>query len=215
MSNSKLANRKLHISLSGLIGAGKTTLATKLAKKLNLPLYEEHVVDNKLLADFYKDMKKYSFRLQISLLNNRYMQQQSICWDTEGGIQDRTLEEDTAFARLLTKQNMMDESELSIYLNLVSIMKKNLTPPDIVIHLRVSPKECLRRIKLRGREMEKGITLEYLELLNNEYNIILREMSPTLVIDVPWENFEDDLDVIVDKLEKTIKSHSNIISLVN
>jgi deoxyadenosine kinase len=91
----------MFISISGLIGAGKTTLATALAKELNLPVYYEPVIDNEYLSDFYGDPKKYSFALQIYLLNRRFRQQQQIVWQGVGGVQDRTIYEDSVFAKML------------------------------------------------------------------------------------------------------------------
>lgn len=91
----------VYISIAGLIGAGKTTLAKALAEVLGLPVHYEPVTDNVYLEDFYKDMKRYGFPLQIYLLNKRYRQQQQIVWEGRGGVQDRTIYEDAIFAKML------------------------------------------------------------------------------------------------------------------
>ena len=104
------------IGISGLIGAGKSTLATALAKELNLPVYYEPVVDNVYLKDFYEDMAKYSFPLQIYLLNKRFRQQQQIIWEGKGGVQDRTIYEDSVFARMLRDSGAMDERDYQTYM---------------------------------------------------------------------------------------------------
>ena len=90
----------LFIGISGIIGAGKSTLATNLAKKMDLPVYFEPVVDNEYLTDFYGDMKKFSFPLQVYLLNRRFQQHQQIIWQGKGGVQDRTIYEDSVFAKV-------------------------------------------------------------------------------------------------------------------
>jgi deoxyadenosine kinase len=118
------------IGISGLIGAGKTTLATELGKVLNLPVYYEPVVENEYLEDFYRDMKRYSFSFQIYLLNCRFRQHQQVLWNGTGGIQDRTLYEDSIFAKVLYEEGNMEEREYKTYLNLFrnmsNFMKKIL-----------------------------------------------------------------------------------------
>lgn len=106
----------LFIGISGLIGAGKSTLATALAKELGLPVYYEPVVDNVYLADFYQDMAKYSFPLQIYLLNKRFKQQQQIIWEGRGGVQDRTIYEDSVFARMLRDSGAMEQRDFDTYM---------------------------------------------------------------------------------------------------
>lgn len=93
----------LFIGISGLIGAGKSTLAAELGKILDLPVYYEPVIENEYLADFYKDPKRYSFSLQIYLLNQRFVQHQQLVWKNQGGIQDRTIYEDSVFAKYVTR----------------------------------------------------------------------------------------------------------------
>jgi deoxyadenosine kinase len=95
---------------------GKSTLATALAKELGLPVYYEPVVDNVYLADFYQDMAKYSFPLQIYLLNKRFKQQQQIIWEGRGGVQDRTIYEDSVFARMLRDSGAMEERDFNTYM---------------------------------------------------------------------------------------------------
>ena len=97
------------IGISGLIGAGKTTLARELGKVLNLPVYYEPIIENEYLEDFYKDMKRYSFSFQIYLLNCRFRQHQQVLWNGTGGIQDRTLYEDSIFAKVLYEEGNMEE----------------------------------------------------------------------------------------------------------
>jgi hypothetical protein len=120
---------------------GKSTLATALAKELGLPVYYEPVIDNIYLADFYQDMKKYSFPLQIYLLNKRFKQQQQIIWEGKGGVQDRTIYEDSVFARMLRDSGHMEERDFRTYMELFSNMSNFMKKPNIIVHLDVSPEE--------------------------------------------------------------------------
>ena len=105
-----------------MIGAGKSTLAKALGETLNLPVYYEPVMDNEYLADYYKDMKKYAFPLQIYLLNRRFKQQQQIIWAGKGGVQDRTIYEDAVFARMLCKAGHIEQRDYETYLSLFNNM---------------------------------------------------------------------------------------------
>jgi len=116
------------IGISGMIGAGKSTLATALAKELGLPVYYEPVSDNTYLEDFYKDMKQFSFPMQIYLLNKRFKQQQQIVWQGAGGVQDRTIYEDSVFARMLRDSGHLNDRDFNTYMelfqNMANFMKK-------------------------------------------------------------------------------------------
>ncbi len=154
----------MFIGISGLIGAGKTTLATALAKVLGLPVYYEPVIDNEYLEDYYRDMDKYAFPLQVYLLNRRFKQHQQIVWGGHGGVQDRLIYEDTVFAKMLCRQGHMDERDYRTYISLFSNMSSFMKKPNIIVHLDVSPEESLRRIHMRSRGCESGIKLEFLQV---------------------------------------------------
>ena len=128
-NNNILLSEDNFIGISGIIGAGKTTLAAALGKVMNLPVYYEPIVENEYLTDFYRDMKRYSFSFQIYLLNVRFRQHQQVLWNGTGGIQDRTLYEDSIFAKVLYEDGNMEEREYKTYLNLFrnmsNFMKKN------------------------------------------------------------------------------------------
>ncbi len=117
------------IGISGLLGAGKTSLATELGKVLNLPLYYEPIIEKEYLEDFYKDMKRYSFSFKVYLLNCRFRKYQQVIWNGGDGIQDWTLYEDSIFAKVLYEEGYMDERLYKTYLNLFrnmsNFMKKN------------------------------------------------------------------------------------------
>jgi deoxyadenosine kinase len=178
------------VGISGLIGAGKSTLATALAKKLNLPVYYEPVKDNVYLADFYSDIGKYSFAMQIYLLNKRFKQQQEIIWQGKGGVQDRTIYEDAIFAKMLSDVGLMDKRDYETYCSLFSHMSNFMKKPNIIVHLDVSPEESYRRIQMRNRDVEKGITLEYLKNLYQAYEGFIRDISRIIpVIKINYETF--------------------------
>lgn len=195
------SSKDIFISISGLIGAGKTTLATKLAEKMSLPVFYEPVIDNVYLADFYKDPARYSFPLQVYLLNRRFQQHQQIIWQGQGGVQDRTIYEDSVFAKVLKDSGMMPEREHETYVSLFSNMSNFMKKPNLIVHLDVSPQESLRRIRMRKRDCESTISLEYLENLYKAYEEFLSEISRIIpVIKVNYEEFrtpEEMVDVIL------------------
>jgi len=200
---------KLFIGISGVIGAGKTTLATALAAKLHLPVYYEPVTENAYLQDFYTDMKKYSFPLQIYLLQKRFEQHQRIVWG-EGGVQDRTIYEDSVFARMLCNDGLLEARDLDTYNNLFSCMANFMKKPSVIIHLDVSPEESLRRVRLRQRACEASITLEYLQKLHQAYEEFLTNISQTVpVLRVDWEQFHS-ADDVANLLERELHEMRNI-----
>ncbi|MBU1900079.1 deoxynucleoside kinase, partial [Myxococcota bacterium] len=129
----------LFIGIAGLIGAGKTTLATKLGEHLKVPVYYEPVADNEYLADFYRDTARYAFQTQIYLLNRRFQQHQEIIWRGGGGIQDRTIYEDAVFAKTLVDQKLMDQRDYQTYLQLFKHMSNFMCRPNVIVFLDLSP----------------------------------------------------------------------------
>lgn len=197
---------KLHIGIAGLIGVGKTTLATALGTVLGLPVYYEPVIDNEYLADFYADQARYAFALQIYLLNKRFQQQQQIVWSDEGGIQDRTIYEDTIFARMLNRSGMMDDRDYRTYVSLFSHMSNFMKKPNLIVYLTCTPEESLARIKSRSRDCESSIPLDYLKNLEAVYEEFIVEISRTIpVIRVDWSKYrtaEEMAQVIKQEYER-------------
>jgi deoxyadenosine kinase len=188
---------KVFIGICGLIGAGKTTLATSLGEALDLPVYYEEVIENNYLGDFYKDMKTYAFPLQIHLLNKRFRQQQQIIWQGKGGIQDRSIYEDSIFARMLMESKFMDERDYATYLELFNNMSNFMRKPNVIVFLDVSAEESLNRIKERNREIEAGISLEYLQSLAKAYAAFIRDISKAIpVIRVDWNEFHSTEEMV-------------------
>ena len=194
------------IGISGIIGAGKTTLATALGKVMNLPVYYEPVIENEYLTDFYRDMKRYSFSLQIYLLNVRFRQHQQVLWNGTGGIQDRTLYEDSIFAKVLYEEGNMEEREYKTYLNLYRNMSNFMKKNTLIVHLDVKPEEALERIKTRARGCETGITVDYLRKLYDAYEVFLKQISKVIpVIRVNYSKFktaEEMANIIKEEFDK-------------
>ncbi len=186
----------LFIGIAGLIGAGKSTLATALGNHLGLPTYYEPVADNEYLADFYRDTKKYSFATQIYLLNRRFQQHQEIIWRGGGGVQDRTIYEDAVFARTLVEQDLMDERDYRTYLDLFRHMSHFMCRPNVIVYLDIKPETSLERINTRNRDVESGVSLEYLKGLHRCYEDFIQDISRTVpVIRVSWEEFRSAEDM--------------------
>ena len=179
--------RKHFITISGNIGAGKSSLTKMLSEKLGwIPFYES-VEDNPYLEDFYNDMKKWSFHLQIYFLSKRFNDSHSILKLNESVILDRTLYEDgEIFARNLYELGNMSERDYKNYKQLYNILINYLPKPDLMIYLRSDVDFLLQRIKKRSRDFEASIPKEYLLRLNNYYEewISKYKISDLLIIDV-------------------------------
>ena len=180
------------IGICGIIGAGKTTLAKNLGRVLDLPVYCEEVIENEYLSDFYADMKRYAFPLQIHLLNRRFKQHQQIIWQGRGGIQDRTIYEDSVFAKMLMESGMMEERDYRCYVELFGNMSNFMRKPNVIVYLEVTAEQSQARIKQRAREMEAGIPLDYLRSLAEAYESFIRDISRVVpVIRVDWNEIHD------------------------
>ena len=166
-----LAAEKIFIAVAGNIGTGKTTLTQMLSQRFGWAPHFEAVKDNPYLADFYKDMTRWSFPIQIFFLNNRFRAHQKISDESDSAIQDRSIYEDAnIFARNLYEQGQMEKRDYDNYLNLYTVMCSYLNPPDLIIYLRKSLPKLKERIALRGRDYEKDIPEEYLSNLNRYYD---------------------------------------------
>ena len=188
--NAGSALGKAFIGIAGIIGAGKTTLATALGQHLGLDVHYEPVIDNEYLADFYRDTRRYSFAMQIYLLNRRFQQHQEIIWRGRGGVQDRTIYEDAIFARALRDMDLMDNRDYETYVNLFRNLSNFMCRPNVIIYLDVTPEKSMERIRERDRGIESGITVEYLTRLYNNYEEFLLEISRLIpVLRVRWDDF--------------------------
>ncbi|MDD2242108.1 MAG: deoxynucleoside kinase [Bacteroidales bacterium] len=185
----------MHIGIAGNIGSGKTTLTRLLSKSMNWTPRFEPVDDNPYLADFYKDMQRWSFNLQIYFLNKRFKEVVNIRRSNGNVIQDRTIYEDSCvFAPNLHKMGLMSTRDYENYKDLFSLMISLVKPPDLMIYLRSSIEHLVGNIQKRGREYEEGIRLDYLKGLNDLYEAWITEYSDgkKLIVDVDKLDFEND-----------------------
>lgn len=181
---------KLYVAISGIIGAGKTTLAQALGTALDCPVYCEAVHENPYLAKFYNDQERYAFQLQVHLLNQRFAQQQQIAWSKRPAVQDRSIYEDRVFAKMLTTADKMSPLDYNTYIELSENMMHFMKKPTLIVHLDVTPERSLERIRARARACEDGITIEYLRALHAGYEEFIAEISREIpVIRIDWNEF--------------------------
>ncbi|MBN2613010.1 MAG: deoxynucleoside kinase [Bacteroidales bacterium] len=195
-----------HIAVAGNIGSGKTTLTRQLSKHFNWDAHFEDIDDNPYLNDFYLDMQRWSFNLQIYFLNSRFNQMLSFRKSGKALIQDRTIYEDAyIFAPNLHSMGLMSTRDFENYFTLFTLMSSLIQPPDLIIYLRASVPTLVRQIQKRGRKYEENIRLDYLKRLNERYEAWVEsyKLSKLLIIDVDTNNFSDkpeDLSVVIDRV---------------
>ena len=196
-----------HIAVSGNIGAGKTTLTEMLAKHYHWQPEYEDVDDNPYLADFYGDMSKWSFHLQVYFLNSRFEQVNKVRNGERTVIQDRTIYEDAyIFAKSLYNQGFFNERDYQNYLSLFNSMIDKVHPPNLLIYLRADIPRLFERIQKRGRDFEDTMSIDYLKNLNRCYEewIANYSLGKLLIIDVSNLDFvenTEDFGTIIDKVD--------------
>lgn len=196
-----------HIAVAGNIGAGKTTLTELLSKHYKwIPQFED-VDHNPYLYDFYEDMPRWSFNLQIFFLNSRLNQLLEIQNGTETVIQDRTIYEDAnIFAPNLHDMGLMDKRDFSNYFKFFETLKLMVKPPDLLIYLKASVPTLVAQIQKRGREYEENIRLDYLKKLNEFYEKWIEDYKegPLLIVDADKNKFaenNEDLGIIINNID--------------
>jgi deoxyadenosine/deoxycytidine kinase len=200
----------MHIAVAGNIGAGKTSLTTLLAKQFDWEPHFEDVVDNPYLDDFYHQMERWSFNLQIYFLNSRFRQVLQIRQSGKKIIQDRTIYEDAnIFAPNLHAMGLMTNRDYENYKSLFELMESLVEPPDVLIYLRSSIPNLVSQIHKRGRDYENSISIEYLSRLNERYEAWIQSYSKgkLLIIDVDnidFVNNPEDLGIILNKIDAEI-----------
>jgi len=205
-----MPSKPLFVTVAGNIGAGKSSLTRLLAERFHWKPYFESVEDNPYLSDFYADMKRWSFHLQVYFLSHRFMDHRHISEGVNSVIQDRSIYEDAEiFARNLFEMGRMEGRDYENYVSLFGAMTEYLRPPDLMIYLKASVDTLLRQIARRGRDFEKGIERAYLEKLNQHYNdwIGRYNIGPLLVIpsdNIDFVNRRDDLAMIIELVTQKI-----------
>lgn len=210
---------KLFVAIAGNIGTGKTTLTSKLAEQYNWKAHFEAVSDNPYLADFYGDMARWSFPLQIFFLTHRFKVHKGIVENNSSAIQDRSIYEDChIFARNLYESGKMEKRDYFNYLDLYQQMVPLLQPPDLMIYLRKSVPNLMRQIHKRARNFEMTIPEDYIRCLNRYYDdwIGKYELSKLLVIDSDELDFvsrPEDFDFIAKKIFEKIDQQELFLPL--
>lgn len=200
---------KKYIAIAGNIGAGKSSLTELLGKNFGWKTYYESVDDNPYLSDFYEDMRRWSFNLQIYFLSSRFQHQKKLMELEKSLIQDRTIYEDVEiFAKNLHEMGLMSDRDYKNYCALFDEMVQYLQAPNLLIYLRAEVPTLVRQIQQRGREYENTIRIEYLERLNRLYeDWIDRYDQEKLIIDtdnLDFVNNQDDLGKVLELIEQRL-----------
>ncbi|MFN3951669.1 MAG: deoxynucleoside kinase [Thermaurantimonas sp.] len=195
----------MHIAIAGNIGSGKTTLTQLLSKHFKWDAHYEDVEDNPYLEDFYNEMQRWSFNLQIFFLNSRFRQVLNIRKSGKNVVQDRTIYEDAyIFAPNLHAMGLMPRRDFENYLSLFQLMEEFLSPPDLLIYLRASISTLVDQIHKRGREYESNIRIDYLSRLNERYEAWIAgyNKGKLLIIDVDKNKFADNQEHLGEIIER-------------
>ncbi|MFQ3334864.1 MAG: deoxyadenosine/deoxycytidine kinase [Candidatus Arcticimaribacter sp.] len=200
----------MHIAIAGNIGAGKTSLTDLLSKHYKWQGHFEEVVENPYLDDFYHQMERWSFNLQIYFLNSRFGQLIDIQKSGINVIQDRSIYEDAhIFAPNLHAMGLLSQRDYQNYKSLFELMEGMVTGPDLMIYLRSSIPNLVDNIHKRGREFENSISIDYLSRLNERYEAWIHNYAKgkLLILDVDELNFVDnpsDIGAIIEKIDSEI-----------
>lgn len=200
----------MHVAIAGNIGAGKTTLTKLLAKHYNWEAQLEDVVDNPYLDDFYNQMERWSFNLQVYFLNSRFRQVLQIRQSGKQIIQDRTIYEDAhIFAPNLHAMGLMTNRDFENYRSLFDLMETLVQGPDLLIYLRSTIPNLVKQIHMRGRDYENSISIDYLSRLNERYEAWIHgyDKGKLLIIDVDDLDFvlnPEDLGSIINRIDAEI-----------
>lgn len=204
---SKTKNKVMHIAVAGNIGSGKTTLANMLAKHYGWDVQLEDMDDNPYISDFYEDMQRWSFNLQVYFLNARYNHIKRIRENQKPVIQDRTIYEDAnIFAPNLHAMGLMSTRDFENYSNLFNSLNAMIQPPDLLIYLRGTIPTLVKQIQQRGRDYEDSIRLDYLKRLNERYEawISTYKLGKLVIFNIDeldFENDPNDANFVINKIE--------------
>ena len=197
----------MHIAIAGNIGSGKTTLTSALSKHYDWEAHYEDVDENPYLNDFYEDMQRWSFNLQIHFLNSRFKQVIDINKSGKTVIQDRTIYEDAnIFAPNLHSMGLMTTRDFDNYTRLFTLMTSLIKAPNLLIYLKSSVPTLINQIQTRGRDYESSISIEYLTRLNERYEAWIENYKGggLLIVDVDNLDFaknQSDLRQVIDKID--------------
>lgn len=203
--------------VAGNIGAGKTSLTERIGARLGWKTAFESVADNPYLPDFYRDMHSWSFHLQVFFLGHRARQYLEMAELPQSVILDRSIYEDAfIFARALHHMGNLSERDLLAYRRVFDLVVKNLPPPDLLIYLRAPVNVLVERINRRGRDIESGISADYLSLLDSFYDEWLAGFDdcPVLTIrsdDLDFVNKPGHLDIVVQRIQDRLAGREDLV----
>ena len=204
---SKTKNKVMHIAVAGNIGSGKTTLANMLSKHYGWEIQLEDNDDNPYISDFYEDMQRWSFNLQVYFLNVRYKNIKKIRENGKPVIQDRPIYEDAnIFAPNLHAMGLMSTRDFENYTSLFTSLNDMIQPPDLLIYLRGTIPTLVKQIQQRGRDYEDSIRLDYLKRLNERYEawISTYNLGKLVILNIDeldFENDPNDANFVINKIE--------------
>ena len=205
------------VVVAGNIGTGKTSLTERIGARLGWQTAYESVADNPYLPDFYNDMRSWSFHLQVFFLGHRANQYLDLASERVSAILDRSIYEDAfIFARALHHMGNLTERDFLAYRNLYELVVKNLPAPDLLIYLRAPVSTLMKRIQERARNIETGISAEYLSLLDSYYDDWLRnfDLCPVLTIqtdDLDFVHKPKTLDIIVERINNKLSGKEEVV----
>ena len=183
----------MRVSVSGTIGVGKSTLSAQVADALGFKLFAEPVAENPYLADYYRDPARWGFSMQVFLLTHRFHRQMEAvrAAETQGYVLDRCFDEDQVFAEVNRDLGNIEQRDFDTYYYVYQTFEEVVPPPEVVLYLRVDPKEAMRRIALRGRAAETAIDANYMNRLHESYERWAERMAcRTTVLTVDWSAFD-------------------------
>lgn len=208
---------KRFVAIAGNVGVGKSTLTTLLCQRLGWAPFPEAVDENPYLADFYADMRRWSFHSQVFFLSRRLRHHRQLLDHPTSVVQDRSVYEDAEiFARNLFNQDKMEPRDYQSYRELYEVLTSFLPPPDLVVYLRASVETLVQRIHKRGRDYERDISPVYLTQLNQLYDDWIQRFDLCPVLTVPADNLNfvengTHLDLIIDKVQEKLSGKDEVV----
>jgi deoxyadenosine/deoxycytidine kinase len=208
---------KHFVLVTGNIGAGKTSLTERVGRRLGWRTGYESVSDNPYLPDFYKDMARWAFHLQVYFIGHRAEQHLALYHDPQSAISDRSIYEDAhIFARALFQLGMLPERDYHAYRRTFDLVVGDLPRPDLLLHLSCPVDTLMARIRRRGREMERSVTVEYLSLLESLYAEWLDSFDLCPVLVIPSENLNfvqkpEHLDIVVNRIQQKLAGKEDVV----